>query len=69
LRIAATIAVPIVVGPIEDTVVVMVPRGLFFAPETLQFLVNIKCAIVVIIVVLTIRNTIVVIVNVVEFRE
>ena len=63
-----TIAVPVVVGPVHDTVVVMVPCGLLFAPETASdlFLINVQPAVVVVVRVFAIGNSVVVVVHVVE---
>ena len=63
-----TVAVPVVVGPVHDAVVVMVPCGLLFAPETPSdlFLVNVQAAVVVVVGVFAIGNSVVVVVHVVE---
>ena len=65
-----TITVPIIVSPVDDSIVVMVPSGLFFAPETTRelLLVTIEDTVVVIVWIFTVRNTVVVVVNVVYPR-
>ena len=63
-----TVAVPIIVSPVNNTIVVVIPCGLLFAPETTcnQLLISIKNTVVVIVRVFTIRNTIVVVIDVVH---
>ena len=62
------VAVPIIVCPVHNTVVVVIPSGLFFAPETSReaFLVNVQATVVVVIGVFAVWNTVVVVVNVVN---
>ena len=41
--VGQSIAVPVVISPVDDAVVVVVPGGLFFTPETAEeFLVNVR---------------------------
>ena len=63
-----TVAVPVVVGPVDQTVVVVIPRGLLFAPETSgqEFLVNVQTSIVIVVRIFAIRDAVVVVVNVVN---
>ena len=67
-RVGEAVAVPVVVGPVQDAVVVVVPRGLLFAPETTGklFLVNVEASIVVVVGVLAVGHAVVVVVNVVD---
>ena len=62
------VAVPIVVGPVQDAVVVVIPRGLLLTPETTvdQFLINVEASVVVVVGVLAVRNAVVVVVDVVD---
>ena len=62
------VAVPVVVSPVQDTVVVVVKRGLLLAPETAGelFLVDVHAPVVIVIRVFTVRNAVVVVVNVVQ---
>ena len=66
--VGQSIAVPVVISPVDDAVVVVVPGGLFFAPETAgkEFLINVQASIVVVVRVFAVRDSIVVVVNVVE---
>ena len=69
--VGKAVTVPIVVGPIHDAVVVVVPCGLLFAPETArnQLLVNVQTAVVIIVRVFAIGDAVVVVVNVVNARR
>ena len=62
------VAVPVVIGPVDDAVVVVVEGGLLFAPETVrkQFLIDVEASVVVVVGVFTVGNTVVVVVNVVK---
>ena len=66
--VGQTVAVPVVISPVDNAVVVVVPGGLFFTPETArkEFLVNVQASIVVVVRVFAIRDSVVVVVNVVE---
>ena len=66
--VGKAVAVPVVIGPVHDAVVVVVKGGLLFTPETTGdlFLVNVKSTVVVVIGVFTVGDTVVVVVNVVE---
>ena len=68
LCVGQSVSVPIVVSPIDDTVVVVVPSGLFLTPEAAGqlFLIDVQTPIVVIVRVFTIGDTIVVVVNIVK---
>ena len=67
-KVGYPVAVPVVVSPVHNAVVVVVPSGLLFAPETTreEFLVNVQASIVVVVGIFTIGNSVVVVVNVVE---
>ena len=67
-RVGKAVAVPVVVSPVRDAVVVVVPGGLLFAPETSLklLLVDVQASIVVVIGVFPIRYTVVVVVNVID---
>ena len=67
--VGPAIAVPIIVCPVENAVVVMIPSGLFFTPETLELLVDVRCTIVVVVPVFTIGDTVIVIVDIIELWE
>ena len=63
-----TVGIPIIVSPVNNSIVIVVEWGLFFAPETTreQSLVNIENTVVIIIGIFCIWDTIVVIVHVVK---
>ena len=66
--VGQAIAVPIIISPVEDSVVIVVKSRLFFAPETSwkEFLVNVQPSVVIVIRVFSVRDSIVVVVNVVN---
>ena len=68
--VGQAIAVPVIISPVHDTVVVVVPCGLFFAPETTgeAFLVNIQTTVVIVVGIFTVGDGVVVVVNVIEGR-
>ena len=67
-RVGKAVAVPVVVSPVQDAVVVVIPGGLLFAPGTSLklLLVDVQASIVVIIGVFPVRYAVVVVVNVIE---
>ena len=68
--VGQSIAVPVVISPVDNAVVVVVPGGLFFAPETAgkEFLVNVQASVVIVVRVFAIWDSVVVVVNVVKCR-
>ena len=63
-----SISVPIIVGPVNDAVVVMVPSRLLFSPETSSYflLIAVEDSIVIIIRIFSIRDTVIVVINIVH---
>ena len=66
--VGQTVAVPVVVHPVDHAVVVVVKGGLFFTPKATGngFLINVQPTVVVVVGIFAIGDAVVVVVNVVK---